>query len=383
MSWSMLLVAFCEVATGQGLGEAKRSKIRADRKKENKDKEEVDGEKEGGLAEQSNEAPKSDREIKEIAFRRLWEFHSSWAASALEDAIAYARDHDPRVDNSNDGQEENIREVFKDQLWPSLQGRGWKVIDEDDEDGFETYLYEKRKFASPSIVMNEVIRIHPELQKIVIELLNKIEQSRLQADQVNSLQKDKELAITASTVDLKSLQNFLNRYSPTQLLHDRTRRQNRLTLRQKTLMTCHYFKAATELVKFIGNESPPSSSDITDMISGDDKKSSDDKLCDILGVDARSGLPHPLWTRKHDAVLIRSVAKHGWVDVDSNLKEIVNDKDIKWGFPFEAATDAPVQRISEQEMDNLRETAKRAATVLNEKPTLFEVLTGFNKKLGE
>jgi hypothetical protein len=372
----MILVAFCEVATGQGSGEAKRSKLRADRKKD-KDKEGGDGEKEGGLAEQSNEVTKSDREVKEIAFRRLWEFHSSWVAPALEDAKAYVRDHDPRVDNSNDGQEEKIREVFKNQLWPSLQGRGWKVINEEDEDGFETYLYEKRKFGSPSVVMNEVIRIHPELQKIVIELLNKIEQSRLQADQVNSQQKDKELAITASIVDLKSLQNLVNRYSPKQLLHDRTRRQNRITLRQKTLMTCHYIKAATELVKFIGDESPPSSSD------NSDKKSGHDKLCDILGVDARSGLPHPLWTRKHDAVLIRSVAKHGWVDVDSNLKDIVNDKDIKWGFPFEAAANAPIQCISEQEMNNLRETAKRAASVLNEKPNVLEVLTGFNKKLGE
>lgn len=368
MSWSMILIAFCEVATGQGLGEAKRLKTRADQKKEK----EKDGSEKVGLAEQTNEPPKSDREVTENAFRKLWEFHSSWASKALEDALAYVRDHDPRVDNSTDGQEEKIREVFKDQLWPSLLGRGWKVVDEYDEEGYETYVYEKRKFKSPSAVMNEVIRLHPELQNNVIQLLNKIEQNRLQADQVHIQQKAKELAITASNVNLKSLQNLINRYSPKQLLHDRTRKANRITLRQKTLMTCHYVKAANVIVNFIGDDSPSSSG-----------SEDDDKLCDILGVDHRSGLPHPLWTRKHDAVLIRSVAKHGWVDVDSNLKDIVNDKEIKWGFPFEAAASAPVQRISEQEMKNLRDTANRAAKILNEKPKVLETLTGFNKNLGE
>ena len=64
-------------------------------------------------------------------------------------------------------------------------------------------------------------------------------------------------------------------------------------------------------------------------------------------------------------------------------KDIVNDKDIKWGFPFEAAASAPVQRISEQEMKNLRDTANRAAKILNEKGKIVEQLTGFNKNLGE
>ena len=280
-----------------------------------------------------------------------------------------AKQHDPRVENSNDSQEEKIRDVFKDQLWPSLLGRGWKVINEDYED--EMYVYEKRKFSSASAVMNEAIRLHPELQKNIVGLLEKIEKSRLEADQITSQQKEKELSITSATVTFKAIQNLLDRYSPKQLLHDRTRKQNKLSLRQKTLMNCHYVKAANEIVDFVDNESSPTSPE----------NEEEDKLCDILGVDARSALPHPLWTRKQDATLIRSVAKHGWVDIDSNLKDIVNDKDIKWGFPFEAAASAPVQRISEEEMNNLRDTAKRAAKILNEKGKILEQLTGFNKNL--
>ena len=361
MSWSLVLIAISEVASSQGLSEAKRCKTRADQKRKNQSKDGIQGE--GGLAEQSNEAPKSEREMKELAFRRIWEMHSSWAGLALEDAVSYARMHQPRVEDNKDDRDEMIREVFKDQLWPSLLGRGWKVLDEDDEDGLETYVYEKRKFRNASAVMNEVMRIHPELTKIVVELLNKIEQSRLQETQISDLQRAKDLAITPANVDLKSLQVLIKRYSPMQILHDRKRSQNRVSLKNKTLTTCYYVKAAIELVNII------------------EKK--DDKLVDVIGIDDRHARPHPLWTHGHDETLIHSVVKHGWVDVDSNLKDIVNDNEIKWGFPFELTDNAPIQRISEEEMNNLRETAKRAATLLNEKSKILEALTGFNKQLGE
>ena len=366
MAWSLVLIAICEVATSQGIGENKRMKARAAQKRDQ------DG-GEGGLAEQSNDAPKSDRDMKEVAFRRLWESNIAWIPAALMDAISFARVHQPRVEESSDGQEEFIREVFKGQLWPSLLGRGWKVIDEDDEDGMETYVYDKRKFTSPSVIMNEVVRIHPELRTTVVALLNKIEQSRLQLDQRSGLEKAQELALTVNTVNLKSLQKLIGRYAPKQLLHDRTRKAYKIPLRNKTLNTCFYINGATEIMKAL-RRAPSYASD---------PRSDDDKLCELLGTDARSGLPHPLWTRKHDAILIRSVAKHGWVDIDSNLKQIVNDKDIKWGFPFEETGSAPVQRIGNQEMKNLRDTAERAASILNEKPKVLEILTGFNKKLGE
>ena len=384
MSWSLVLIALCEVATSQGAGEAKRSKIRAEKKREEGGEKIRDGSEgadgEGrGLAGQStsNEVtvvPKSEDELKEIAFKRLWDNHHIWATRALGDAMNFVRTHDPRVDDSLDDQEEKMREVFKNQLWPSLQGRGWKVQDEDDEDGMETYIYDNRKFSSPSIVMNEVIRIHPELQKNAIELLNKIEQSRAQADQHSNQEKAKELAISPSTVNLRSLRNLLDRYSPKQILNDRSRKFNRVSLRLKLLVSCYYLKTATVIIeKADALPSAPNNGTPSDGVKVE--------LCNILAADSRS-LPHPLWTKKHDAILIRSVVKHGWVDIDSNLKDIVNDKEIKWGFPFEVSSNAPVQCIGEQEMKNTRETAERAASILNDKPKILNMLTGFNKKLG-
>ena len=191
---------------------------------------------------------------------------------------------------------------------------------------------------------------------MVVLLLNKIEQSRLQVDQQHDEEKAKELAMTASNISMKSLQSLLDRYSPKQILHDRIRKQNRVQLRLKLLFTCYYVKTAIDVVKTVDDDESSKANDNANANDNTNDTSSDDhdKLSDILGVDARSGLPHPLWTRKHDAILIRSVAKHGWVDVDSNLKDIVNDKDIKWGFPFEASKNAPIQRIGEQEIKNMR-----------------------------
>ena len=197
----------------------------------------------------------------------------------------------------------------------------------------------------------------------------------MQVDQQNDQDKAKELAMTASNIDLKSLRSLIDRYSPKQILHDRTRKANRIPLRLRLLFTCFYVKAAIGVVKTVDEESSTSNNETT--------PSDHDKLSDILGVDARSGLPHPLWTRKHDAILIRSVAKHGWVDVDSNLKDIVNDKDITWGFPFEASNNAPIQQIGDQGMNNIRATAERAAAILNDKKEVLEALPGFNKKLGK
>jgi hypothetical protein len=377
MSWSLVLIALCEVASSQGSGDAKRSKAKAERKRESR---ETDGASGDGLAEQSNEvvaAPKSDRESKENAFKKIWELHSCWATPALEDVISFARGNTPRTNNSDSDGQAMIRDTFKQDLWPSLLSRGWKVENEDDEEESETYIYEKRKFTNPSQVMNDVMRIHPELQNMVLPLLKKIEQSKNQVEQQLQQEKMKDLSITAANLDLKSLQKLLERYSPKQILHDRHKTGKKISLRIKLLSACYYAKSAIELVKAVDGES---STNNTNAMNSTKK----DKLVDMVGVDARSGLPHPLWTRKHDALLIRSVAKHGWVDIDSNLKRIVNDKDIKWGFPFEASDDAaPIEHVDENDQANLRQTAERAAAILNDKHDILEVLTGFNKKLGK
>ena len=376
MSWSLVLIALCEVASSQGSGDAKRSIAKAERKRESR---ETDGAGGDGLAEQSNEvvvAPKSDRESKENAFKKIWELHSCWATPALEDVISFARNNTPRTNNSDSDGQTMIRDTFKQDLWPSLLTRGWKVENEDDEES-ETYIYEKRRFTNPSQVMNDVMRIHPELQNMVLPLLKKIEQSNNQVELQSQQEKMKDLSITAANLDLKSLQKLLERYSPKQILHDRHKTGKKISLRMKLLHACYYVKSAIELVKAVDGEL---SANNTNAMNSTKK----DKLVDMVGVDARSGLPHPLWTRKHDAILIRSVAKHGWVDVDSNLKRIVNDKDIKWGFPFEASDDAtPIEHVDENDQANLRQTAERAAAILNDKHDILDVLTGFNKKLGK
>ena len=52
--------------------------------------------------------------------------HSKWAVQALEDAVAYARENEPRPIDSQTEQASEISKVFYGSLWDSLKGRGWK-----------------------------------------------------------------------------------------------------------------------------------------------------------------------------------------------------------------------------------------------------------------
>ena len=368
MSWSMVLMALCEVATTESLAIAKRNKTNAERKREASG-EEPSAETGGILAETGQALMVSEKEMKESNFKKQWGHHANWAKQALEDALSYARQHEPRTVDSTFNQREFILGLFYDQLWPSLKGRGWK--EDDDED--EVYHYEDQTFKSPSSVINAAVRIHPELQNMIIPLLNKIEQSNLTVAEQEKQAREKDLMLASTNVDLKSLQRFLSRYSPMQLVYDRSRKQNKLSLGRRLLSACFYSKCASELMKF------------ADDLSSNPKFADKDKLtrlASILSVDGRVALPHPLWTKRHDAVLLESISVHGWIEIDKNLKSMVRDDSIQWGEPFQlTAKQQSVQRMGRSELLNVKGTAERAASVLNNHSETLNVLTGFNKKL--
>lgn len=305
---------------------------------------------------------KPTNELKEEAFTRLWKNNSCWAKLALDDAVIFARANVPRSPDTVTTQEELIRAEFYTHLWPALEGRGWK--EDDDDEG--VFFYQSEKFASISAVMNDVLRVHPELTNMVLPLLVRIEESRTRSAQMENQARAKELAISASNVNLHRLQNFIDRYAPMQLLHDRIRKANKIALGRRLLTACFYSDAAQNVLKAATDQST----------SGE---TSDEKLLHILAVDGRSTLPHPLWTNNHDALLLRGIADHGWGD--DGLKGIIGDRGIKWGFPFEVTKNAPIQRMGLGERENLRSTAERAASVLNKNFEVFEAMIGFNKTI--
>jgi hypothetical protein len=368
MSWSMVLMALCEVATTESLATAKRNRTNAERKREASG-EEAHVEEGGILAGTGQSLVVPEKEMQELNFKKQWTHHSNWAAHALDDALSYAREHEPRTVDSTFNQREFILGLFYDQLWPSLKGRGWK--EDDDED--EVFHYEEQTFKSPSSVINAAVRIHPELQNMIIPLLNKIEHSNLTVAEQEKQAREKDLMLSVTNVDLKNLQRFLSRYSPMQLVYDRSRKQNKLALGRRLLSACFYSKCASELMKF------------ADDLSSNPKFADKDKLtrlASILSVDGRVALPHPLWTKRHDAVLLESISVHGWIEIDKNLKSMVRDDSIHWGEPFQLTSKHnSVQRMARSELLNVKGTAERAASILNKHSETLDVLTGFNKKL--
>jgi hypothetical protein len=214
-----------------------------------------------------------------------------------------------------------------------------------------------------------VPEIHPELSMMAETLLKTVESSR--QDDVDSQERirTKHLSLTSDTVNMELLRSFLNQYAPLQLLVDRTR-STRIRLSRRLLSTCSFMHIASTLVR----KAQTSSVD-TEVIG---------RLASSLVVDKRTTLPHPLWTTKHDAVLVLAIAKHGWIDQEASCRAITNDSTVAWGPPFEVSDEnensvAAVE--SRRTIADLRATGSRAALLVNEHHDLLEETKGFNMNL--
>jgi len=352
MTWAITLLALCEVAKEDAKSSAKRVERQAARKRE----EERTGDSLAEIGADDKNKPDIEK-LRRSAFSKLWKSNSRWASLALNEAVKYAESHEPRAAESNYDREAEVSKAFYSSLWDSLKGRGWK--EEETENG-SIFKYDDMKFGSPSAVLNEVIRIHPELANMVVPLLNSIEERRVSADTKENEARSRHLGLQASNVDFDSLLDFLLRYAPLQLFGER-RHTKRLPIGRRVLSSCANMHIAALLSMQARN-------------NGVDLK-------ETLSVDGRSTLPHPLWTLDHDAILIQAIAKHGWVDREKACKRIVKDSSIKWGFPFEAVESSKTVKLSDHEAANLRATAERAASFLESGADILEALKGVNRHL--
>ena len=226
------------------------------------------------------------------------------------------------------------------------------------------------QFATPKIVLNEVARIHPELTNMVIPILESLEKSRQLEQDRDTAARSRHLEMSEANVDLKTLNDFLLRYAPLQLLTDR-QSSKKLFLNRRILLACCCMQAATDLFKR------------AKAAEGENLSSNMQKL---LTVDSRAALPHPLWTLKHDATLVIAIAKHGWIDSDKSRRDITADPEINWGEPFSLTkdneNDMPVKKeLPEDELASLKSTASRAAKFLNDYHALLEEVKGCNQNL--
>ncbi|CAJ1968173.1 unnamed protein product [Cylindrotheca closterium] len=367
MSWSLVLLGIAEVSHDSALMSMKHAIRNKKRQLEKKD--EVD-EAAKSAPEPTPEPTLSESEKNEIlenTFAKFWKSNHKWAGRALVDAVEFATANAPRPDDvldDKDAVEEECSDLFYSSVWPSLSGRGWK---EENSDSGTKFVYKTadktHKFSSPSAVLNEIVRIHPELAKMVIPVLNSLEQKRLNESRRADEDRAKYTGLNDSNIGYKSLKEFLSRYATLQLLSDR-KRQKRLTIGRRFLAACNYNHIALALVN--GSISPAGES-----------------LKDRLKVDARATLPHPLWTPAHDVVLVEAIAKHGWVDRDQSWKAIANDQEIKWGFPFGEMKDKTAEVIAHEEFEhkNVCQTATRAASFIDLYSEIIDDLKGCNRNL--
>jgi hypothetical protein len=401
MCWSMLLLSICEGARDEAAAARKRAIKSAEKKQEKAAEEKQKNQGDATDEQKSNEdkptedKPEEDKPSEKIelqipnehelqtgAFKKLLSGHEGWMPQVFADAVAFAQQHQPRQTNeiNQEEQEEEIADLFYNNLWPSLSGRGWKEKLEGDS---QIYTFRKVNYTSPREVMNAAFDIHTELKNMILPLLETIEKSKQEVEEREKKDRENHLGMTFENASLKVLSGFLSRYAPFQLLTDRTSSKKIHLNRRNLLSNCNCIHAAVTLAN-------RAESITAELQAGNPV----DELVKLLSIDHRTTLPHSSWTLKHDALLIQAVAKHGWVGTDKACKAIANDKSIKWGPPFdysdmakdEAKKESPKKLskpLTETELDGLRNTASRAAKFLNLGHAVLDEIKGTNMHLIE
>jgi len=242
-------------------------------------------------------------------------------------------------------------------------------------------LFKYTKYYSAESVLGAVGSIHLELANMVESMLGVAESSRQKSIESEAKLREIHLAMKPGSFNVFDLEEFLKRYAPLQLLCDRKSHKRLHLGSRKTMQACTYLHTACALVRHAENTRG--------------QKSLVDQLSTVMSVDKRMTLPHPLWSTRHDGILIHAIVKHGWIDSDAAVRRITNDATIKWGFPFdsdhipnepESETISSSKKTSQRDemIANLRQTAVRAASFFNAHSNTLEekgLNTALNKNM--
>jgi hypothetical protein len=224
------------------------------------------------------------------------------------------------------------------------------------------------KYSSPETVLASARTIHPELRKVIDTILEQTKGNKLQKSASKEL-KEEFQSMKIDTLDYDTLENFIYTYAPLQLITDRTK-SNRMRLSRKIISSCSYLQNASNLLTRISNIDGPNEKRIAELAAS-------------LAIEKRFLQPHPLWTSRHDAVLILAIAKHGWIEHDSSCRLITSDPEITWGPPFDSRglQKFETSNLPSVNTTQIRSTALRAATLLNEHPDFVREVKEFNHHL--
>jgi hypothetical protein len=132
MSWSLALMTILETADDDAIQAKKREERAAEKKQEES------GEVSAGVLAMDLSQNCTDAALlKEKSFEKLWNANASWAKLALEDAVTFATDSEPRdtdtlktalmISEPQKPKQGGLSSTFAETVWPSLKSRGWKA----------------------------------------------------------------------------------------------------------------------------------------------------------------------------------------------------------------------------------------------------------------
>lgn len=229
-------------------------------------------------------------------------------------------------------------------------------------------------------ILDQLPSIHSELSATINSVVSGVVCEVKALSKPKSTTDEKKSNSIQVDVNMTSIQSFLNKYAPMQLLIDR-RRQKVISLRRKNLEIMTFLRNAQNLLDHV--ESMPDSSSFTD-----NEKCV--KISKLLNTRYNSAVPHPLWKPTHDAVLVFAIAKHGWLESRNNCHDIEQDGDIRWGKPFDEGAFSPqcnedsdlngLKEIAAISRDQVTDVAERVAHFLNSSLDIKE-FKGFNLNL--
>lgn len=288
---------------------------------------------------------------KRSAFMNVLAINESWVQEVVADALSYSKTAAPRdrervnrILNGTNSPGKSPRDSpvqsslsakFNEDVWPTLRSRGWK---DDQKTGGKGICYSFKGMSHTSIVsvLNAIPKYHPELLPMVNALISSVQALCKEEDTTSITVEFDPKNITAD-----SLKEFLMLFAPLQLIND-WRKTNRINLHHNTMVgRMSLLRALHSVVKSADKDLPPDAT----------SKTRNEALSRLVNVSSISSRPHPQWTRLHDAILLRAVTKHGWLDRQSSVTAILNDNTIRWGAPFEPSTDKSSEAEQKQDDD--------------------------------
>ena len=318
------------------------------------------------------------QDIQREVFMKIMTTHQSWVQHVIDDASDLCKSLTPRdlvtakkifigtYSPQKTTQESPVHTLltvkFEENVWPTLRSRGWKV---DEKSGVQRKYYSHggQNYSSIAAVLNAIPKKHPELNPMVNSTISAV-QALCKEDDSDVAQVD----FDPKNITLSSLKDFLLQYAPLQLIVDRNK-PGRIKLHHNTMIgRLSLLKQLHDAVQTADKDLPVDATAVKRNAA----------LSKLIKIDPKSSsLPHPQWTCLHDAVLLRAVAKHGWIDRQSSVNAIANDKNVCWGPPFEvpdvSGEDNPSGSVEQPQgnpssvlkYNKILTVARRAAAFLN------------------